>query len=213
MLAIFGIILVLGLVGYFFYVSFYFQTILYKLKLKKNFRYEFLAAVKGEFLNDAYFATSHKIVTPREHNTFFQRHKASFSKCHNTIRFKTSDASWELFFHLVKDGQVFNEQMSIRVFPIKNRIKSEGNVEKNYSRLNIFTNNRYLTQILENPENKDYLKWLIRHNEDILLISHNNLHFKAFMDTKKLTVKRTLDMIKAMNVLKNKIYKDDVIEY
>ena len=213
MLTFFAVILVLSIIGYFIYVSFFFQTILYKKKLQKTLKVGLLDAVKGEFIQDGYFATSHRFVTPIEHKTYFQRHRASFSKCHNILRFKTPDANWELFFHLVKDGSVFSEQMSLRVFPIKNRIKSEGNIEKNYSRLNIFTNNRYLTQILEHTETKDYLKWLIRHNEDILLISHNNIHFKAFIDTKKLSVKRTLDMIKAMNVVKSKIFKDDVIEY
>jgi hypothetical protein len=213
MLSTFAIFLVLIVVGYFIYISFPFQTFLYKKKLQKTLKVGLSAAVKGEFIQDGYFAVSHKFVTPIEHKTYFQRHRASFSKCYNVLRFKTPDAHWEIFFHLVKDGSVFSEQMSLRVFPIKKRIKSEGNIEKNYSRLNIFTNNRYLTQVLENSETKDYLKWLIRHNEDILLISHNNLHFKAFIDTRKLSVKRTLDMIKAMNVVKSKIYRDDVIEY
>ena len=206
-------IVLICVIGYFVYSSFYFQTLIYRKKLKKPFKEDFKIKVKGEFLSDAYFATSHRLVTPAEHNTYFQRHKVIFSKCYNVIRFKTQDAHWELFFHLVKDGAVFSEQMSLRVFPIKNRIKSEGNVEKNYSRLNIFTNNRYLTGILEESDTKDYLKWLIRHNEDILLISHNNLHFKAFINTNRLTVKRTMDMVKALNVIKNKIFRDDVLEY
>ena len=59
----------------------------------------------------------------------------------------------------------------------------------------------------------DYLKQLIRNNEDILLISINNLHFKATIKSKVLTSTRTMDMVKAMNSVKGQIYKEDIIEY
>jgi hypothetical protein len=213
MLTWFGFLIIFLIIGYFIYVSYSFQSYLFRTTLKKSFIKEFSSSVKGEFMKKGFFATNHKIISENEHKTYLRRHKLSFSPCYNIIRFKTPSAHWELFFHLVKEGQKYSEIMSLRVFPNQYHIRSEGNVEKNYSRLNIFTNNRYLTTILESGETKDYLKWLIRHNEDILLISHNNLHFKAFVDSKKLTVKRVLDMVKSLHVIKNKIYRKDVIEY
>ena len=107
----------------------------------------------------------------------------------------------------------FSEIMTFRVFPKHNHIKSEGNIEKNYSKLNIFTNNRYLTKILEKNETDNALNWLIRHNGDILIVFHNNLHFKAFLKGNKLSTKRALEMINALDIIKSEIYKKDVLEY
>ncbi len=193
--------------------SYYFQVLLHRMRIRKNFINQFKLSVKGIYYPSGYFAISHHFVTPEEYRSFSNRHKLSFSKCYNIVTFKTTDANWELFFHLVKEGGSYSEILTIRVFPKNLRIKSEGNIEKNYSRLNIFTNNRYLTSILERKDTNDYLNWLIRHNGDILLISHNNLHFKAFLKSRKLSVNRALDMIKAMNGIKNNIYRDDVLEY
>lgn len=206
-------ILFIFLFIYFLYTSYTFQIFIHRRRIKSNFLKEFISSVKGTFHEVGFFAISHNVVNKIEYNTFSNRHKASFSICHNVVTFKTPDSKWELFFHLVKDGSKFNEIMTIRVFPHKHRIKSEGNVEKNYSRLNIFTNNRYLTEILESQKTNDNLKWLIRHNGDILLISHNNLHYKAFLNPKTITVTRVLDMVSALNSIKNEIYKDEVIEY
>ena len=114
---------------------------------------------------------------------------------------------------MVKEGVRFSEIMNLRVFPKFNLIKSEGNVEKNYSRLNVFTNNRYLTAILETRDVDENLKILLKNNGDILLISHNNLHYKTFMSSQDLTIEKIMDIIKAINHIKNKIYKDDVLEY
>jgi len=198
---------------YLIYTSYSFQVLIRRIKFKKYFLKEFRSTVKGIYHSSGYFAISHPFITNEEFKSFSNRYKLSFSKCYNVITFKTNDANWELFFHLVKEGSIYSEILTIRSFPKKLRIKSEGNIEKNYSRLNIFTNNRYLTGVLENRVNDDLLKWLIRNNGDILLILHNNLHFKAFLKSKTLTVERALDMIKAMNGLKNNIFKEDVIEY
>lgn len=175
---------------------------------------KFVESVKGIYISKAYFAVSHRIVHVKSFKSFSNRQKVQFGMCYNVVTFKTPDANWELFFHLVKQSTLkYDEILTLRVFPINNRIKSEGNVEKTYSKLNIFTNNRYLTGILESNEVTDLLKWLIRCDEDILLISPNNLHFKAFLKNGKFSSTRAMDMIKAMNSIKNKIYKDNVLEY
>lgn len=181
--------------------------------MKSIFLNEFVNSVKGEFFASAHFASSHKLVSNAEFRSFSNTHKLVFSKCFNVVKFKTADANWELFFHLVKEGGKFSEILNVRVFPKHIKIRSEGNVEKNYSRLNIFTNNRYLTSVLESQITNDFLKWLIRHNGDILLISHNNLHFKAFLMAKNLNVSRSMDMVKAMNGIKTEIYKLNTLEY
>lgn len=207
------IIFVVSIVILLIYNSYTFQIFKHRRKLKKIFLDDFTRQVKGSFVGNGYFAVSHRVVQPSEYKSYSNRHKANFSFCYNVVTFKTPDAHWELFFHLIKDNLRFSEIMTVRTFPIDCKIKSEGNVEKSYSRLNILTNNRYLTGILESPDTKDYLKWLLRENGDILLISHNNLHFKAFLKNDKMSTMRVMDMIKAMNIIKNKIYKKDVIEY
>ena len=207
------LIFMLFILAYSFYNAYSFQLYLHKRKLKKTFVKGFKETVKGIFFESGYFAISHQFVKNDEYKSFSNRTKSLFSKCYNVILFKTDDANWELFFHIVRDGIKYSEIMTIRVFPKHLRIKSEGNVEKNYSRINIFTNNRYLTKILESQTTSDYLKWLIRHNGDILLISHNNLHFKAFLSPKKISEQRVLDMVKALNGIKNAIFRDDVLEY
>ncbi len=182
------------------------------MRLRKTFLQDFKNNVKGSFYKEALFANSHKIISKKEYESFSHKYKVNFSSCYNIIKFKTQDAEWELFFHLVKENYGFQEILNIRVFPKDIKIKSEGNVEKSYSRLNVFTNNSYLTHILE-TDGLDYLKWLIRYNGDILLISPNNLHFKAFNVSKKVSVERIMDMIKSINALKRNIYQKDVIEY
>ncbi|MDA3855213.1 MAG: hypothetical protein PF569_03060 [Candidatus Woesearchaeota archaeon] len=203
----------LGLLfSYFFYTGYFFQFILHKYRVKNSFIEEFNKNVKGRYASTSYFGNSHKLVSKAEFHSFSNKHKINFSMCHNIVRFKTADSEWEIFFNLIKEGVGFREVFNLRVFPRSHLIKSEGNVEKNYSRLNVFTNNSYLTKILE-KDTIDNLKWLIRYNGDILLISPNNLHFKAFLDSQKLNVGRVMDMVKAMNNINSSIYKEDVIEY
>jgi len=192
--------------------SYAFQFLYHKHRVKKGFIEQFQTNVKGKMLESAYFAPSHKIISNSEYRTSSNRQKINFSKCYNIITFKTADVKWEMFFNIIREDNSFSEVFNLRAFPAKNYIKTEGNVEKNYSRLNIFTNNGYLTHVLE-KNCLDHLKWLIRHNGDILLISNNNLHFKAILDPKVLSSTRAMDMVKAMHSIKTEIYKDDVIEY
>ncbi len=208
-----GAVFLSGVLAYVVYNSYGFQLFLHKRRVKKSFIDDFVSKVKGVYVSEAYFASAHRLVPKEEYKSYSNRQKLHFSKCYNVVTFKTQDASWEFFFHLVREGLKFSELMSLRVFPKHNKIRSEGNVEKNYSRLNIFTNNRYLTEILENQDTEDYLKWLIRHNGDILIISHNNLHFKIFLKGDRMSVDRLLDMVKAIHTIKNKIYRDNILEY
>lgn len=197
---------------YFTYTSYFFQLFIHKHKIKKKFLEDFKGKVRGNFQKEGYFGTSHKIISKKEYKALSNKQKPNFSKCYNIIRFKTADIEWELYYNLLKEGIGFQEILNIRVFPRFLKIKSEGNVEKNYGRLNVFTNNSYLTHILE-TDTTDYLKWLLRYDGDMLLISHNNLHFKAFKSSNKLGVARSMDIVKSLNGIKRSIYRKDVIEY
>lgn len=211
-LMLLGIFLLL-IIFFVIYNSYSFQVLLYRNRMKNSYIKDFASNVKGNFMSKGYFANTHKIVTKENYSSMSNRYKSSFHSCYNIVTFKTPDCSWELFFYLISEGLSYREVMAIRAFPKKNKIRSEGNVEKNYSRLNIFTNNRYLTGILEGGEVHDCLNWLIRHNDDILLISHNSVYFKAFLNKSNMSVSRTMDMVKALNIIQKRIYKEDIIEY
>ena len=194
--------------------SSYFSQIFIHERRKKDYIDRFRRKVKGIYLSKGYFATSHKIISKKEFKSLSNTQKSNYGSCYNAVKFKTDNAEWELFFHLVKDGTFFSEILNIRVFPNQNYIKSEGNVEKNYSRINIFTNSMYLSNLLESKEMYETLEWLIKNNGDILLISQNGLHFKAFLDhNEKLNTDETLDIIKVINNIKNKIYRKEILEY
>ncbi len=206
-------ILFISFISYFILTNYKIQKYLKAKKIKSFLLNSLIETVKGKYFKKAYFSSSHNLVLPGEYKGYTIKHKSNFSECYNCIKFKTQFARMELFFNLIKEGNQFIEVLNIRLFPYKYRIKSEGNVEKNYSRLNIFTNNKYLTELLEKDYVKDNLNWLIRYNGDILLISHNNLHFKAFLDPKRLSQERVMDMIKAIHNIATIIYRKDNIEY
>lgn len=203
----------ISVIIYVLYTSFWIQILFRKAKYKALVLKKIAKDTNAMYYDTAYFATSHKFITKKEYSAFSGRHKLAFTKCYNALKFKTSDAQWEVFFHLVKEGLTFSEIITIRVFPFRHKIKSEGNIEKTLSRLNIVTNNRYLSELLQNSENKAYLNWLLKKSGEILLVTHNNLHFKAFVDSEKLTSKRVHEMIRAINTLQKRIYKEGVLEY
>ena len=211
------LLLLLLFVGAFFvFISSYsFQIFFHKFFTKHTFLESFVARVKGEIIPAGFFVISHSIVEPNEYKTLSLRHKTLFSSCYNIVTFKTPDAKWELFFHLVREGLGYNEILTLRCFPHSHKIRSEGNVEKNYSRLNIFTNNRYLTQVLETQEARNLLSSMIENNSDIMHITHNNIHLKIFMDKKTggPELQKIMNIVRSMNQLKTMIFKEDVIEY
>ncbi len=206
------VVLIISLGIYLIYTNYFFQFHLHKLKIKNDFLEVFLSSVKGNYISEAYFASSHRIIPKIEYKIYSNREKIHFTKCYNVITFKTDDANWEFYFYLIKEGIRYVEVMSIRVFPKKNKIRSEGNVEKTFSRLSFFTNNRYLTQILEIPQVNSHLLKILVNNGDILLINHNSLQLKIF-NYKNFDSKKIMDLIKSIHFVKNHIFKDDVIEY
>lgn len=125
------LLLLLLFVGAFFvFISSYsFQIFFHKFFTKHTFLESFVARVKGR-LSLLVFAISHSIVEPNEYKTLSLRHKTMFSSCYNIVTFKTPDAKWELFFHLVREGLGYNEILTLRCFPHSHKIRSEGNVEK-----------------------------------------------------------------------------------
>ncbi len=207
------LVLLFAALGYMILTNYKIQTFLRRRRVKNLLIDSLVSELKGKYYPLGYFSSCHKVVLPGEYKGFTLHHKANFSECYNIIKFKTQFADLEIFFTLIKEGVKFVEVFNLRVFPRHYHIKSEGNVEKNYSRLNIFTNNKYLTEKLEEDSVNDYLKWLIRYNGDVLLISKNNLHFKAFTDPTRLSVSRVMDMIKAIHYIATEIYTKDNLEY
>jgi len=210
---ILSLIFLISVVIYVSLTNYKIQLLIRRNSFNKTVFNKILEGVKGRFCKVGYYSTNHKVVLKGEYKSFTNRHKVNFSQCFDIIRFKTQFGHMELFFSLIRENLRFYEVLNLRIFPYESFIKSEGNVEKNYSRLNIFTNNKYLTELLETHEMRELLNWLIRYNGDILLISKNNLHFKAFVNPKKLSYERIMDMIKVIHMIAVKIYKGKHIEY
>lgn len=210
---VFLAIFLLALIAFILYRNYGVQIYLHRKSLNSSQLKNFTSQVNGKFHKNAYFAKNHKVVTDKDRNIYYSRHRLSFSSCYNCVTFKTKDASWEVFFYLVKTGAVYSEIMSIRVFPHGNRIRSEGTIEKNFSRINILTNNRYLTDLLEEENSHSYLNKLLHKNEDILIVSHNMLQFKTFVDSKNSFSKKALKSVQSLHAIKNIIYRKGVIEY
>jgi len=211
-----GFLLLLGisftiLIIYFIYSSYFIQIIIFKSK-KKEIIKQIRNSVKGIYLKEGYFSINNKVIDQNKFNHLTNKEKLKFGTCYDIVYFKTENTNWELFFNLIRDGTKYVEVLNIRSFSTHNHIKSEGNIEKNLSRLNIFTNSHYLSQILENTEIYDTIEWLIKNNTDLMLINYNRLHFKTQHET-KLKESKILEKIKAINQIKNKIYKKGILEY
>ncbi len=208
LLSVFAIISI-----FIFYQSYYVQFLLNSFKVNNHFLRHFTHTVKGSYVRKGYFTSHNKVILDREYKRLGKKERLNYSKCFNIVKFQLENTKCELFFYLIKEGLSYTQVLNLRVFiPHEHLIKSEGNVEKNYGRVNIFTNNHYLTRILE-TKGQDCLNWLIRYNGDILFISSNNLHFKAFNTGGKMSLSRSMDILKAVNVLRKEIYSKDVMEY
>ncbi len=198
---------------YILYNSFTFQIFIRKVRVKNKVLDEFVSKVRGTYVSSGYFSLSHKIIYEKEYISLSNRVKKEYGNCYNVVKFRTADANWELFFHLLKEGLKFSEIMTVRVFPNDIKIRSEGNIEKIHSRLNIFTNNQYLSRILEDSHMKNHLNFLLQSNGDMGLIAHNNIHFKTFTSGVSVEVNDILEIIKSINYIKNKVYVKGVMEY
>lgn len=208
-------LLLFFLLCYVIYSSYSFQIWYNRRKLERNFLESFREQVKGIYYKSGHFSPTNKVIFEDEYSNLSNSQKANYSQCYDVITFKTPDSQWELFFYIVKEGMVFTEFLSIRTFPLNSKIKSEANIEKNYSRVNILANNRYLANILESEEVRDTLKWILRETGDNMYVYNNNISFRALIDgqKEKIPVSRVMDMVKSINGIKNKIYKRDVMGY
>lgn len=207
-------VLFISLTLYVVYSSYFFQSYVRMKRIEKNFLPNFLSKVKGSHTQKAYFEPFYMAIKKEDFLQLSNSRKANFSKCYNLVTFKTPDANWELFFYVIKEGLIFREVMTIRIFPKNFKIRSEGSIEKNHSRLNILTNNRYLSNILEAMDSRDTLKWILRKHGDTLYVNNRDLTYKISIESKTLiSVDRVMDIIKALNITKSKIYKKDTLEY
>lgn len=208
------IIFALSFFTYQFVTSYRFQVLLSKRRIKAQFLGKFIPQVKGVFFDEAYYSSSHKIVTPKEFQNMTPNNRAQFSKCFSAVTFKTTESSWELYFYLVKDGIKYTEVLVLRTFPKDLKIRSEGFAERAHSRVNVLTNNRYLTQILEGAEVKELLRWVLRHTGDSLYVNHNNISFRAVQTkTQRVSADRAMEVVKGIHNIKNRIYKKGILEY
>ena len=211
---ILSLVLVLSLITFSVFTSYSFQILIRKKKIKKIFLDDFTSKVKGTSYDHGYFTNGHRLIFEDEYKHLPNSRKINYTMCYDIISFKTSEADWELFFHLVKEGLSFTQIITIRSFSKYHGIKSEATIEKTYSRLNILANNRYLANILETPDIKDSFKWLLRKTADSVYVSHRDISFRGIVDSKNMMSKdRAMDMVKSLNHIKNKIYRKNVIEY
>lgn len=205
-----AIIAIFGL--YLFYNSYYFQVLLRKHRSKNNFVNEFRERVKGKFYGKGYFNTHSEFITSGEYVSLKKRSKVDYRSCYNAVSFRTPDADWEMFFVLERDGIKYREQVILRAFPHHMRIKSEGTAEKSLSRLSVYSNNKYLSGIIESSDMHDMFHTILKENGDIMHIYHNNLYTNLIVNP-HVTVDFAMEVIKDMNIIKNKVYRRGIMEY
>lgn len=210
---LFVIILLLIIVFYLIFITFDFQLFYHRVRSNKSVLQMLAKKFEGRFYTKAFFAQNHKLIDQKGKNHYYHRDQLKFIHCYNAVYFHSKNAYWEVFFHLVKDGSMYSEIMSLRVFPNFYKIKSQGSVERTISGISVLTNNRYLTDLLESEELHHNLDKLVVKTDDILYIAHNSLHFKTFVDSKRITQKEILSKIKYLNEIKNSIFVKDRIEY
>lgn len=199
---------------YMFLTSYRFQIFWRKTKTKKVLIDAILPRVKGKYMAEGHFASSHKVLSKYEYNKLRHSGKLNFSRCYNVITFKTKDSDWEMFFYLVKEGMKFNEVLAIRAFPREVKIKSQATIEKTKDRVNVLANNKYLAQILESYESKELLRWMLNKEGDNFFVYNNNIFYKSIQHGNEIiAVDRALEIIKAAHNLKNRIYKKGILEY
>ena len=206
-------IVVVAAIAYFLFINFNFQIFLHQKKISSAFLKEFTKKVNGTYYKKAYFAKEHKIVSPKEYNSFNSRHKSSFSHCYNCITFSTQETHWELFFTLIKDNSVFSEIMYLRAFPKKVKLRSQANVERTFSRISVLANNKYLNDILDSSQVQEYISWLLQKDGEVLIVSQNALYFKSLVESRKMSVDKTMNSVKAMNAIKDRVYRKGILEY
>jgi len=198
---------------YLVYSSYFFQLILFK-HLNKDLVEDIILNVGGNILNEGYFSSHNHVLDIKNFNKLLKSEKLKYDFCYNIIRFNTENASWEIFFHLVKINNKYSQIMSIRTFSKFNHIKSEGNIDMNHSRLNILTNNRYFSELLERGQVNHILCEIISKNLDTMVINYNSIHFKTILDDENIfDIDRIITLIDYIKLIKNNVYKPGVLEY
>lgn len=192
------------------------QIELHRVSARRHCVYGFRQQVKGRYRSSGYFGISHRIISPKQFKNLSRRHRSNFYHCYNIVTFKTAEADWEVFFYLIREGVHYSENMGIRCFPRHQvMIKSEGNAERVRGGINVFSNNRYLAEVLEEKDNRELLDTLLRHEYDMLQVLPNNLYSKSFLDKRRQTMsaQRMLEMIRNMDRIRSNVYRKEVIEY
>ena len=210
--AMFFILLIVIFVFLILFNSYFFQLFIKKYSSKKFFVENFKESVKGKFYSQGYYNTNFEFLSSYEYNKLKKRSKIDYAKCYNVVSFKTTDSIWELFFILERDGIDFKEKLIIRSFPSNMRIKSEGTIERSISRLNIYSNNRYLSGVIESSELSGLFDSILNKNSDNIHIYNNNLTC-SLLYSKDISVDFILDVIHKLNIAKNRIYKRGIMEY
>lgn len=185
---------------------------------RKNFGYSALFEQLQNELNatysqSGYFAQGSKIITPHAYKNLSNRYKIQYTQCYNILKFKTKDTSWEVFLYLVKEGFVYNEILIVRAFPSNKIISKEASIERIRGQISIFSNSRYLSEILEEKEMLSKFEWLVRNDSDSFLLLSNNIMFKAFSDNKVMNSQKIFNILKVIQNVKKRVFDKDTLKF
>ena len=197
---------------YILFNSYFVQVRFRKYISRKSFVLDFRDRVKGRFHSEGHYNIHSDFLTSVEYKKLKRRTRVDYRSCYDAILFKTQDADWELFFVLERHGIKYKERVILRAFPYHLRIKSEGTVERSMSQLNMYSNNRYLSGVIEGPEMNGLFHDILKVHSDILHIYENNLFCNLkFRDD--LTVDFLMEVVSKMHVIRNKVYRKGIMEY
>lgn len=200
------IVFIISLLIFIFYNSHNFQIFI-RTKLKKQIiSIDLLTQTQGKYLESGYFSSKHKIIEKSEYGNLLKRQKVNLTPCYSILTFKTVDAEWELFFTLVKELGQFKEYLILKCYSNNFKIHSKVAVEKIHSKLEIYSNNHSLMQILNRNSTQNILSPLLTIHEETLNIGHKYIQFKTMSSKEKLSKPKILQKISDINEIKNLIY-------
>lgn len=213
MLYIAFIILVLSVLLYILFNNYQFN-----IYLKRNSHKSLILQIKkklgGKFISEAYFSQDTKIISKKQYFPLNHSQKAKFTLCYDILEFETKTLFGEIFFNLEKNEQnQFEEYLNLKIFPKHLTINSQGTVEKVFDEINIFTNNRYLAQVLESHQVQQLLKEVIIHKDDSISVNQNNLNLKISISNKKTSLKEISQKLNLATKISKHIFKTGVLEY
>lgn len=205
-------IFVSSLTIFILYNNYNFQTFL-RIKRKRKTIHDLLSATKGTYSNSGYFSSEQKILFKKEYRGLFKRQKANLHLCYSTITFQTMDATWEIFFTLIKESGKYKENLYLKCYPSNNLIHSKVSIEKIHSKLEMFSNNHSLMQILNDTTTKHDLNNLLNHNEETLNIGPRYIQYKSDVPNLEFTKTKILHKISKIHEIKSKVYTSNVKSY